>query len=93
MSENTYPILKVTSVQVYPVKKRTTKIKAMARVILSDQLQLTGLRLVEGSNGDFVGYPNDNNTKAEEYKDIYFPVNSELREAIEAAVIEEFAKK
>jgi stage V sporulation protein G len=84
--------LKVTSVQVYPLKNITGKTKAMARVVLEEQLQLTGLRLIDGANGEFVGYPNDPGYKGEDYRQIYYPLSPELREEIDQAVIAKYAE-
>ena len=53
-------------------------------------LQLTGLRVYEGVNGLFVSYPNDTSRPGEEYHQIYYPLTSELRAAIEKAILEEY---
>jgi len=84
-----FEVLKVTSVQIY-LHKGPGKTKAMARVTINDQLQLTGLRVVDGVNGFFVSYPLDPNYKGEEYHSIYYPINKELREHIEQVVLEKY---
>ena len=82
-SEAFFDVLTCTSVQVYPVKESSGgKTKAMARVTVNDQLQLTGLRIVDGVNGFFVSYPLDPSYKGEEYYSIYYPLHKELREHI-----------
>ena len=83
--------LEITNLQVYPVKEPKGKLRAVARVVLADQLQLTGLRVYDGVHGLFVSYPNDTSRKGEEYHQIYYPVTSELRAAIEKAVLEEYS--
>ena len=80
----------LTNVQVYPVKKVMGKTHAFARVVLNDQIQFTGLRIVEGSNGLFVAYPTDPSYKGEDYKSIFYPVTREFRELIETEVIKKF---
>jgi len=82
-------VLKITSAQV-SLFKGPGKTKAMARVTINDQLQLTGLRVVDGVNGFFVSYPLDPNYKGEEYHSIYYPINKELREHIEQVVLEKY---
>lgn len=82
--------LEVTSVQVYPVKASSGKTKALARVVLMDQLQLTNLRVIEGSNGVFVGYPNDPSHKGEDYRQLFYPVTAALRNEIERVVLEKY---
>lgn len=82
--------LKVTQVQVFPIKETTGKLRAFARITLNDQLQLTALRLYEGTHGLFVSYPNDPNYKGEDYKQLYYPVSKELRDLIEKSILTEY---
>jgi len=89
-SSSFFDVLTCTSVQVYPVKEPFGKTKAMSRVTLNDQLQLTGLRVVDGVNGFFVSYPLDPNYKGEDYHSIFYPLHKELREHIEQCVLEKF---
>jgi stage V sporulation protein G len=63
---------------------------AHARVLLNDQIQLTSLRLYDGADGLFVSYPNDPTCKADDYRQIFYPITRELRDAIELAVIKEY---
>jgi stage V sporulation protein G len=85
-----FDALTCTHVQVYPFRENTGKTKAFARVTINDQLQLTGLRVVDGVNGFFVSYPIDPRHKGEEYQSIYYPLNKELREHIEQCVLEKY---
>jgi len=64
----------VTACQVYPLATPTGKTKALARITLND-MQLTGLRIVDGVGGLlFVAYPNDPFYKGNDYKIIFYPV-------------------
>lgn len=80
----------ITNIQVYPVREPKGKLRAQVRVLLNDQLQLTGLRLYDGTNGLFVSYPSDPTNKGEEYRQLFYPVTRELRDSIEKRVIEEY---
>tara|TARA_B110000483_G_scaffold226847_1_gene288010 strand:- start:833 stop:1123 length:291 start_codon:yes stop_codon:yes gene_type:complete len=82
--------LLITQVQVFPIKEPQGKLKAFARISLNDALQLTGLRIYEGTHGLFVSYPNDASYKGEDYKQVYYPVTSELRKHIEETVLTEY---
>jgi len=82
--------LKVTNAQVYPVKAKGSKTLAMARVVLNEQLQLTGLRVVDGVNGYFVSYPIDPTYQGEDYHSIYYPLQKELREEIEFRILQKY---
>jgi stage V sporulation protein G len=95
LNETNYPDgaygMKVTSVQVYPMKEMG-KTKALARIVLNDSLQLTGLRVVEGASGLFVSYPQDLTYKGEDYRSVFYPVTKDLREYIEEQVLIAFNK-
>ena len=89
-SPEAVPSLIVTNVQVYPLREPQGKLKAVARVLLNDCLQLTGLRIYDGVNGLFVSYPNDPSHKGEDYRQLFYPVTRVLRDAVEFAVIAEY---
>jgi len=82
--------LKVTSAKVYPVKAKDSKTLAIASVTLNEQLQLTGLRIIDGVNGYFVSYPIDPTYQGEDYHSIYYPLQKELREEIEFRILEKY---
>jgi stage V sporulation protein G len=85
-----FDVLTCSNVQVYPIKEPMGKTKAMARVTINEQLQLVGLRVVDGINGFFVSYPLDPHDKSEDYRSIYYPITKELREHIEQCVLEKY---
>jgi stage V sporulation protein G len=89
-SDTFFDVLTCTSVQVHPCKESNGKTKAMARVTINNQLQLTGLRVVDGANGFFVSYPLDPYYKTEEYHSIFYPLNKELRDHVEQCVLEKY---
>ena len=82
----------VTSVQVFPFKEGGTlgHMKGLATVVLNDALTIRGLRIMDGENGMFVGYPIDPFYKGEEFRSIVFPMTRELREQIENCVLEKY---
>lgn len=82
--------LEITNVQTFPLTEPLGKTKGFARVVLNDQIQLTGLRIVDGVNGLFVAYPNDPSYKGEDYKSIFYPLTRELRDHIETVVITKY---
>ncbi|MCL2102049.1 MAG: SpoVG family protein [Fibromonadales bacterium] len=85
-----FDVLTCTNVQVYPFKEHAGKTKAFARVTINDQLQLTGLRVVDGVNGFFVSYPIDPNYKGDDYHSIFYPLHRELRDHVEQCVMEKY---
>jgi len=90
--EGEYPSA-VTGCQVYKLpsgahtKKGQKKTVALARVVLNDSMQLTGIRVVAGVNGLFVAYPGDPSYKGDEYRSLFYPVTRKLRELIENTVL------
>lgn len=87
-----FTTLQVTNVQVFPFKEGPSlgKIKALAQVVLNDQLQIRGLRVMEGEYGLFVGYPADPFYKGEEFRSVVAPITRALREHIEACVLDKY---
>jgi stage V sporulation protein G len=83
----------VTAVQVFPFKDTAASlghIKGLAQVVLNDALTIRGLRVMEGENGLFVGYPLDPFYKGDDFRSIVFPMTRELREHIENVVLEKY---
>lgn len=85
-----FDCLAVTAVRVFPFDKQFGSIKAMADVVLNDQLQIRGLRVIDGSNGLFVSYPMDPFYKGEDFRSIVCPITRQLREHIENCVLEKY---
>lgn len=87
-----FDCLAVTSVQVYPLKEcpYMGNIKGLASVVLNDQFLVRGLRVMEGENGMFVGYPIDPFFKGEYLRCIAQPITRKLREHIENCILEKY---
>jgi len=77
--------MKVTDVKKFNVS-RASKIRNMVSITLDDCLVITGIKVIEGAKGLFVSMPSSKNPKGE-YKDICFPITSELREEINVAIL------
>lgn len=84
--------LKITNVTIFPIEQTHGRLKAIVRVVLNEQLQLTNLRLYDGVNGLFVSYPVEFVNKGEEYRQVFYPVSKEFREYIETEVLTEYSK-
>lgn len=92
-TSSAFDCLAVTQVQVYPFKETPSMghVKGMASVVLNDQFQIRGLRIMEGDNGLFVGYPVDPFYKGEDFRSLCFPITRQLREHIENCVLEKYS--
>ena len=84
--------LAVTNVEVFPFQEgpRMGHMKGLATVVLNDQLHIRGLRIMEGVNGLFVGYPVDPFFKGEDFQHLVQPMTRALREHIENCVLEKY---
>lgn len=91
-TENGFDCLSVTSVQVFPFREGASvgKMLGLANVVLNDQLVLNGLRIMDGANGMFVGYPPNPLFKGEDLRSSVFPISRALREHIETCVLEKY---
>ena len=92
MSSTKAAVLPVTLVQVFPFKEGASlgHIKGLASIVLADQIMIRGLRIMEGENGMYVGYPIDPFFKGEELRSVVNPITSDQRAAIEKAVLEKY---
>ena len=88
-----FDCLAVTQVQVYPFQQGPSMghLLGLAYVVLNDQFQIRGLRIMEGENGLYVGYPNDPFYKGEDFRSVCFPTTKQLREHIENCVLEKYS--
>lgn len=92
LSSALFDCLAVTGVQVFPFKDGPSlgRIKALASIVLNDQLIIRGIRVMEGENGLYVGYPIDPFFKGEDFRHITQPITRQLREHIENCVLEKY---
>ena len=87
-----FECLSVTNVQVFPFREgaKLGNMLGLANVVLNDQLQISGLRIMDGVNGMFVGYPPNPLYKGEDLRSSVFPITRALREHIENCVLEKY---
>ena len=77
-------------IRVYPLKNQeNNSTKAFASVTVDDLIAIKGIRVVEGSKGHFVTMPQSKDNEGN-YHDIAFPVNGDLRKAMNKAILDEF---
>lgn len=87
-----FDCLAVTQVQVFPFKEGPSMghMLGLATIVLNDQFQVRGLRIMDGENGLYVGYPNDPFYKGEDFRSVRCPMTRQLREHIENCVLEKY---
>lgn len=89
---SSFDCLAVTDVTLNPLPdfRKNCTMKAIADVTLNDQLILRGLRVMDGVNGLFVGYPVDPFCRNDDYRTMYHPVTKQLHEHIQNCVLEKY---
>lgn len=87
-----FDCLAVTQVQVFPFKEGPSlgHVKALAQIVLNDQLIIRGLRVMDGLNGLYVSYPLDPFFKGDDFRSICNPITRQLREHIENCILEKY---
>lgn len=84
--------MKITAIKIYLNSDRNSKAKAIGYIELDDSLCLNGLRVIEGANGLFIGYPTDPSHKGEDYKQLYYPLCRYFAKYLETEILKEYEK-
>lgn len=80
--------MKITKVTLRPVAMN--KVCAIASIVIDDAFVIHDLRVVNGDKGLFVAMPSRKLPNGD-FRDICHPINSEARDMIQQAVLEQFA--
>lgn len=84
--------MKVTKVSVQKEENENSRVKGYAIIELDGVLKINGIRIIEGNSRMFAAMPN-RKISDDKYIDYVYPVNKELREEIERAILEEYNKE
>lgn len=79
--------IKVNSITL--LDKEDSKTRAIATLVINDEIAIHGVKVIEGKNGEFVKMPQKRG-KDGNYNDIAYPVTAELREQINNTVLERY---
>jgi len=80
----------ITKVSLRPVAMN--KVCAIASIVLDDEFVIHDLRVVNGDKGLFVAMPS-RKLPSGDFQDICHPINTDTRERIQEAVLEQFAQE
>ena len=83
--------MNISEVRVSLVQKDEGKLKAVASVTIDDCFVVHDVKILEGTDDFFIAMPSKK-TPDGEYKDIVHPLNTETREMLKKAVLDEFEK-
>ena len=79
--------MEITKVTLRPVAMN--KVVAIASIVIDDCFVIHDLRIVNGDKGVFVAMPSRKLPNGD-FRDICHPINTDARNAVQAAVLEEF---
>lgn len=85
-------MMEVTNVTVQKEEKQGSRVKGYAIIELDGALKINGIRIIEGNSRMFAAMPN-RKVSDDKYIDYVYPINKELREKIETAILEEYNKE
>lgn len=68
------------------------KMKAVVSVAFDGKFVVHDIKIIEGQNGLFIAMPS-RKTPDGEFKDIAHPINTETREELQNAILEEYIKQ
>jgi stage V sporulation protein G len=81
--------MEITDVKVFPVDE--DKLRAYVTITLDNCFVVRDLKVINGNTGLFVAMP-AKKRKDGTYKDIAHPLNSEMRDRMERAVLQEYQR-
>ncbi len=84
--------MEVTNVIVQKEERVNSRVKGYAIIELDGVLKINGIRIIEGNERMFAAMPN-RKVSDDKYIDYVYPINKELREKIENAIIEKYNKE
>ena len=67
------------------------KMKAIVSVTFENQFVVHDIKVIEGQNGLFIAMPS-RKTPGGEFKDIAHPIDTQTREQIQKAILDEYEK-
>jgi Uncharacterized protein, involved in the regulation of septum location len=82
--------MEITDVRVRKIAAEG-KMKAIVSVTFDNEFVVHDIKVIEGQNGLFIAMPS-RKTPDGEFKDIAHPINTQTRERIQNAILDEYAK-
>lgn len=83
--------MEITSVTVRKFERDGNRMKGIATVVIDNSFAIHDIRIIEGDNGLFIAMPSRKTTTGE-YKDIAHPINTDVRNMFQQAILEEYNK-
>lgn len=80
--------MQITDIRIRVVSNES-KMKAVASVTFDDSFVVHDIKVIEGEKGLFIAMPSKK-THGDEYRDIAHPINGEMRNLLQTAIVERF---
>ncbi|MBQ1942759.1 MAG: septation regulator SpoVG [Clostridia bacterium] len=84
--------MKITDIRIRMMQKEDLKLKAVASITIDDCFVVHDIKIIAGSDGDFIAMPN-RKTANGEYKDIAHPLNTETRNQLAEIILAAYHKE
>lgn len=84
-------MIKITEVRIKKVE-RQNRLRGIASITIDNCFVVNNIMILESANGLFVAMPSKVCPKGE-FKDIAHPINTETRELIQNAILNEYEKE
>ena len=82
--------MQITDIRIRVVSNES-KMKAVASVTFDDSFVVHDIKVIEGERGLFIAMPSKK-IPGGEYRDIAHPINGEMRNLLQEAIVERFEK-
>jgi stage V sporulation protein G len=83
--------MNITDVRVKKLEGKG-RTKAVASITIDNAFAVHDIRVIEGKEGPFVSMPSRKNEKTGDFSDICHPINTDTRNAINKAILDEYNK-
>ena len=80
--------MQITDVRVRKVAKEG-KLKAVVSITMDEEFVIHDIKVIEGEKGYFIAMPSKR-TPDEQYRDVAHPINPQMREELEDAILARF---
>lgn len=84
--------IEITAIQVFPFKEGPSlgRMKGLATVSINDAIVVRGLRIMQGDEGMFVGFPVDPFFKGEENRYMVACIDDDVKKELTDKVLEKY---
>lgn len=81
--------IQISEIKIFPIKNGQTKVRAFAQLVLNNCFKISGLRIIEGDNGLFIGYPSEKG-KDGKYYEVVHPINRKGVDVIQDSLLRQY---